>query len=391
MVTSNLQNLDYGIVYISNGTDSALVYQVIDRLASKVYPMEIMQVDPVQPGEIVIAARRFNVGNVGHYATVRLVIHGRCSFDADLQRFVRALMDVASNDVGDVEFNAWDDSVTYMERPSRAALPQAAPQDNTRVKSRRGPNLWSWIKKKKTEDVKQDDVMSDDLVLCDIVEDDTAQNLDVAACSSVAECFNDADVDLDLLDEEDQELNLLAAERKRALERIKRDIVNYIARYHDDPKDLMAELLRGKVVVGHPGRVLVNGDMKIVLPDYDEMEIEMPAMCRTLYILFMKRRLQGGGIVLKNIDEYRDEIINIYSMVKPGASEYRVTQTVNNLCDPFSDSLNQMISKVNRCIKNVVTDKVLASQYIIKGRKGEPYSVGIEPEYLELPRAVTGE
>lgn len=151
----------------------------------------------------------------------------------------------------------------------------------------------------------------------------------------------------------------------------------------------MAELLRGKVVVGRPGRILVNGDMKIILPDYDEMEIEMPAMCRTLYILFMKRRLQGGGIVLKNMDEHRDEILNIYSMVKPGANRKRVAHTVDNLCNPLSESLNQTISKVNRRIKDVITDKELVKKYIITGKKGEPYSIGLAPEYLELPRAVT--
>jgi hypothetical protein len=195
----------------------------------------------------------------------------------------------------------------------------------------------------------------------------------------------------ELLLEEKRELNRIERERKQALERIKRDIINYIARYHDDPKELMEQLLRGKVVVGQPGRVLVNGDMKIVLPEYDEMEIEMPAMCRTLYILFMKQRKQGcDGIVLKRMDLYSDEIKDIYGMVKPGANWQRVAQSVDNLCDPLSESLNQMISRINRCIRNVITDKELAKTYTISGRKGKPYSIALAPEYMDLPRAVTG-
>jgi hypothetical protein len=194
-----------------------------------------------------------------------------------------------------------------------------------------------------------------------------------------------------LEDEERKELERIERGRKRALERIKQDIINYIAQYHDDPKDLMAELLRGKVIVGSPGHLLVNGDMKIVLPEYDEMEIEMPAMCRTLYILFMKQRKQGrGGIVLKNMDEYNEDIIGIYSMVKPGADHDRVVSSVANLCDPFSDSLNQAISRINRCVKNVITDKELVKQYMITGTRGEAYSINLAPEQMELPRAVTG-
>ena len=191
-------------------------------------------------------------------------------------------------------------------------------------------------------------------------------------------------------EEEAVEVEHLEREKQQALEHIKREIINYIAHYHEDPKELMAELLRGKVVVGAPGRVLVNGDMRIVLPEYDEMEIPMPAMCRTLYILFMRQRSQGQGIVLKSIDEYRDDILDIYSLVKPGASERRVEQSVDNLCDPGSESLNQMISRVNRCIRNVITDKELAKSYVIAGKKGEAYTIGLPPELLELPRAITG-
>lgn len=194
-----------------------------------------------------------------------------------------------------------------------------------------------------------------------------------------------------MLQSEQTEVESLELDRKRDLERIKRDIVNYIAQYHDDPKDLIQELLRGKVVVGTPGRVLVNGDMKIVLPEYDEMEIEMPAMCRTLYILFMKLRKQGeSGIVLKDIDRYRDELINIYGLVKPGANEDRVERTVDNLCDPLSESLHQTISRINRCVRNVITDKSLAQNYCITGERGEPYGITLGPQYLELPRAITG-
>jgi hypothetical protein len=195
----------------------------------------------------------------------------------------------------------------------------------------------------------------------------------------------------DLIEEADvRELAHIERDRYQALELIRRQIISYIARYHQDPTELMEELLKGKVVVGQPGRVLVNGDLKIVLPEYDEMEIQMPAMCRTLYILFLKQRKQGnGGIVLKNMDQYHDEIIDIYSMVKPGANEYRVKQSVDNLCDPFGESLNQMISRINRCIRNVITDKELAKQYTITGSKGEKYGIALEPEYMELPRAIT--
>ena len=63
---------------------------------------------------------------------------------------------------------------------------------------------------------------------------------------------------------------------------------------------------------------------------------------------------------------------------------------MENLCDPFSDSLNQTISRVNRCIRNVIADKKLVEQYMITGARGEEYGIALDPELMELPRAVTG-
>ena len=371
MAAINLQHLDYGIIYIeSDSVSSAPLQQARELLQKLVYPMEIRWVNNPDSKKMIVAARRFNVGNIGRYATVRLEIEdGHSSFGlnlgANVEKFAHVLLDVGSSDEGDAVVHVRDEHLQHME--FKNYMPEACSQDNTRVHlPMRG--LWKKLRKN----------------VQDFVEDS------VVCASEDASCLPAPEPKIDKLQiEEDIELERLEQERRQAIERIRRDIVNYIARYHDDPKELMAELLRGKVVVGRPGRILVNGDMKIILPDYDEMEIEMPAMCRTLYILFMKRRLQGGGIVLKNMDEHRDEILNIYSMVKPGANRKRVAHTVDNLCNPLSESLNQTISKVNRRLKDVITDNELVKMYIITGKKGEPYSIGLAPEYLELPRAVT--
>lgn len=375
MEQPSLQNLKYGIIYLySDRRYSPGIYDPEAIVAKFVHPMKVEWVDDPGRGDLLLIARRFNVGNIGQYATVSLSLSrlNRSGgwFEA-IRHFADSLMGITDAGDGDIVINENDFGYDYNKHSSvYGGLESAAPQDNTRVKSR-----WKRYAERLRGLIAEDDGL----------DDNVSESLSYSKESAGPD-------HLDYLqEEEDNEVARLELERNRALERIKREIVNYIARYQEDPKELMAELLRGKVVVGQPGRVLINGDMKVVLPEYDELEIPMPAMCRTLYILFMKLRKQGdGGIILKNMDEHRDEIINIYSMVKPGASEERVAQTVDNLCNPLSDSLNQMISRINRCIKNVITDKELARSYTITGKKGMPYSIGLAPECLELPRAVTG-
>ena len=364
-----IQNLKYGIVYLYSDRSLSPGLHNPEAIVEKfAHPLQVEWIDDLGREDLLLVARRFNVGNIGRYATVSLSLSrmNRSGgwFEA-IYHFAEVLMGVSDAGDGDIVLNESDYGYLLGGQKSvYDTLPSAAPQDKTRVESaeeKLADKASRWLKK-------------------------SVKGNKVGARREMATPKPEPD----LLQEEKSAVSNLERKRKMALERIKNDIVNYIAQYHEDPKDLMAELLRGKVVVGQPGRVLVNGDMKIVLPEYDEMEIEMPAMCRTLYILFMKQRQQGSeGIVLKNMDEHSDEIRNIYCMVKPGASEYRVAQTVDNLCDPLSDSLNQMISRINRCIRSVITDQQLSQQYIITGNRGEAYGIGLAPEHIELPLAVT--
>ena len=385
METTNPQNLKYGIIYLySDMSLSPSMHDPKTIVEKFVHPMQVEWINESGREDVLLIARRFNVGNIGKYATVRLTLSrmNRSGgwFEA-IHRFADALMGVTDDGEGDIELNEYGfDDQYYRQSSVFGDACEAAPQDHTRVeKGPVGPrSRWRRIKEH-LQELTQEAVVHE-------------QQLPDEECRPNKSMYTQpARVEVDQIQEEESgEVAQLEHERRMALERIRRDIINYIAHYHDDPKELMSELLRGKVVLGQPGRVLVNGDLRIVLPEYDEMEIPMPAMCRTLYILFLKQRKQGGGIVLKNIDEYRDEIIEIYGMVKPGASEERVAQSVDNLCDPYGDSLNQMISRVNRCVRNVITDKDQARQYCIMGSRGKAYSVSLDAGIIDLPRAVTG-
>ena len=368
------QNLKYGVIYVFyNPVRNEKVRTGRSLIEKTAYPFIIQWSEDLEmdTGDTMLVARRFNVGNIGQSATVTLRLsdsnpHG-VQFDA-LHKFRDKLFDVSGTDYGNIfidedsfvpdYMSCTDDLLTCND--ADLPMPMAAPEDHTRVelqKKKRRKNIFGGVVS------------------------------ETSACRNLIKEYSEPD----LLDDEQQEIKRIERERRQELEQIRRAIINYIAQYHEDPQELMAELMRGKVVVGKPGRLLVNGNMKIVLPELDEMEIKMPAMCRTLYILFMKYSKQGGGIVLKNIDEYRDEILDIYGLVKPGANESRVRTTVDNLCDPFSDSLNQMISRINRCVKNVITDKASAKHYIIAGTKGGAYGIDLNAGHMELPRAVTGE
>lgn len=427
-----LQNLDYGHIYvIGNPKQTTNLRWFASMIEPMIRPLSLHWVETWHVDHTVIAARRFNVGNMGRYATVQLHLnrYGRSdsySLLAAVHTFSDCLSDVMDDGQGDVIINERE----YSDRnepphgtwgASTSSTPlghvlnkfevDSAPQDHTRVEH---PHKFDRIefqiekqycrkeeeqrrRKEKEEqrrrqeeeklleerrrDADESAVSSSDEDLMCYIEDDDSLMLPTTAESSDVQ---------DLEVEEIRETREIESEYERDVRDLRARIVAFIAKYHQDPEQVMSVMLEGKVLLGPtPGRLLVNGDMKIVLPDYDEMEIKMPAMSRTLYILFMKHRVMGlDGFELKNIDQYRDEMVNIYSLVKPGADDDRVRRTVDNLCDPFSNSLNEAISRANGFIRKCIVDKNLQKQYLISGARGGKYSIGLAPEMIALPNAV---
>lgn len=447
----NLQDLSYGVIYVcGNPKQTHNLRWFASMIEPMIRPLTLKWVETWEIDHTLIITRRFNIGNMGRYATVQLHLnkYGRSdsySLLAALHAFSDCLEDVMDASEGDVIINEadysdrnelpqgkWGKSTssepighvfnefqldldvqqdnTHVRKSRRFNLPKISPpcecqavrESEKESESRLKKTLRSLRRKrKKDESVIEESDHHDKFIireeslegkLPDIISKDTCASENVDDDSLVDYIGSDEVELLNIEAEEVAEFRRIESEYERDVKDLRARIVAFITKYHQDPKQLMATMLEGKVLLGStPGRVLVNGDMKIVLPDYDELEIEMPAMSRTLYILFMKHRKQGGaGIVLRNIDEYRDEIMDIYGLVKPGANEARVAHSVDNLCNPLSDSLNQTISRINRCIKNVITDKGLAQAYCVTGDRGREYGIQLDPQYLALPRAVTG-
>lgn len=406
MEQPTLQSLKYGIIYVmGNPKQTHNLKWFASMIEPMIRPLSLAWVETWDYDHTLIVARRFNVGNIGKYATVQLHLnqYGRSdsySLLAAVHAFSDCLEDVMDASEGDVIINEQD----YNDRNEPAQGKWGHTTESVPV----GDVLRNYYP---DEIIVRTDMTEDgfgvDPSITEVHEDDIqcsisdADNDGIPSISWVDYCDWDSGIEKhevpyrepepDFEIEELHEFNSIEEEYERDVKDLRARIVAFIAKYHKDPQQMMTTLLEGKVLLGTtPGHVLVNGDMKIVLPEYDEIEIKMPAMSRTLYILFMKlRKLGTGGIVLKNIDQYRDEIIDIYNLVKPGADDQRIAQSVKKLCAPLSDSLNQAISRANRCIKSVISDKKLVEQYMITGTRGEEYYISLDPVFMELPRAVT--
>ena len=74
----------------------------------------------------------------------------------------------------------------------------------------------------------------------------------------------------------------------------------------------IAEYLLEQLI--HPdnrlSRMVITKDYRIVLPDYNDMEIKMEPLVKAVYLLFLK---YPEGIMFKFLPDYREELAHIYS------------------------------------------------------------------------------
>lgn len=380
------RKLRYGVIYVvtslrNSDHDNNIAKSFIPRLLSLLRSLtgfDIQVVESTEAEGTVLVARRINVGNVGTDSMVKMPLNYESV--SDVKRFVKSATDVLSTDKGDQvleqedyldltksldDLDSFDSSIIHFSEKNRS---QSAEETKKKLKDRlrerfsrkQGKSLESYFEK-----------------YCDDYIDEEERAMPAASAP--------AEVDL-----EEEALLSIEQQQEEALKAIQALIIEYVRKFHADPSELIHKLLKGKIVIGkevQQSPLVVNKDLKIVLPNYNEMEVKMPAMCRAIYILFLKH---PEGIALRDIAEHRADLEDIYSMVMPGRSEEKAKEAIDNLVDPMSNTLNEYISKIKRCFKLCIVEDELVNKYCITGKRGETYVVALDPTLITLPRAVMG-
>ncbi len=383
MILSSIPLPDYGVIQVI-GLMNERIYSLLEEQVKAKLGFKLTWTESLDPP--IILARRLNLANLGKSAS--LVLYGaRSSFD--IIRFVDSLADISDTQAGDkvIDNRAMYScsigmpdcaSVQYSEQvptptPNKDALSSGRPKTSASKSDSFLSKLFG--RKKKYESRERDEACEDSSLRFDESAPCAYDDWDDSSCSYSVE-RQEVEVD--------EESNDLENERTRELDEIKMLILRYVAKHHADPTDELMKLMTGKVVINPSGlsRLVVNGDTRIVLADYDETEIKLSARERTLYVFFL---LHPEGVRQVDVCDYSKQLQEIYGIVKPGASAENASRVVSNLCDPFGDALRQSISKIKGAVKHVIRDEVMASDYYVKGNKGGLYGISLKAELVTLP------
>ena len=125
-------------------------------------------------------------------------------------------------------------------------------------------------------------------------------------------------------------------------------------------------------------KMVITKDYRIILPDYNDMEIKMEPLVKAVYLLFLKH---PEGIAFKNLPAYRQELTKIYSEVRPWGLSDRALRSIEDVTNPMLNSINEKCARIRGAFVGQFDDH-LARHYYIDGLRGEAKKIALPRELV---------
>ena len=137
----------------------------------------------------------------------------------------------------------------------------------------------------------------------------------------------------------------------------------------------IAEYLLEQLI--HPdnrlSRLVITKDWRILLPDYNNMEIKMEPLVKAVYLLFLRH---PEGIAFKQLPDYREELTRIYNQLKPSGLTDRAIQSIVDVTNPMLNSINEKCARIRAAFVGQFDD-YMAKSYYIDGLRGEAKKIAL--------------
>lgn len=163
-----------------------------------------------------------------------------------------------------------------------------------------------------------------------------------------------ADEEFNSQQEEENIDDLMEEVRERIMKLRQRGIAEHILEQLIHPDDRLS-------------RLVITKDYRILLPDYNDMEIKMEPLVKAVFLLFLRH---PEGIFFKHLPDYREELTRIYSKLRPLGLNDRAIQSIEDVTNPLLNSINEKCARIRGAFL-CQFDNHIARHYYIDGRRGE--------------------
>jgi hypothetical protein len=126
-------------------------------------------------------------------------------------------------------------------------------------------------------------------------------------------------------------------------------------------------------------RLRISKHFKIYLTDYDNEEIKMGPLPKTVFLFFLRH---PEGVMFSHLQDYRDELRMIYGHVCTNDDLQKMEESIARLTDPFDNSICEKCANVKKAFLVKIADNI-ASNYYISGAQGEKKGISLDRSLVQ--------
>lgn len=119
-----------------------------------------------------------------------------------------------------------------------------------------------------------------------------------------------------------------------------------------------------KINLKTSNNIVISSDYRIVLPNFDNLEIQLSHLTKSIYVLFYK---YPHGINIKELYKYRKELEGLYSRISNQLDYDKMMQSIEDLVNPENKAIYTHISRIKSAFYKQM-DFVYAKNFIVSGK-----------------------
>lgn len=142
------------------------------------------------------------------------------------------------------------------------------------------------------------------------------------------------------------------------------------------PPELLLSLINQNIKLS---RIRITKRYKIVLVDYDNIEIKLSPLPKAVFLFFLRH---PEGVMFSHLQDHRKELLDIYSRLCTNDDRGKMVESINRLVDPFDNSISEKCAVIKKAFLVKIADNI-ASNYYITGAQGDKKGISLDRRLVE--------
>ena len=156
----------------------------------------------------------------------------------------------------------------------------------------------------------------------------------------------------------DKETNEIVNQVKQNLDKLKEN-----GQFYNIAPALLKMIEEASIATPKISRMLIDSEYRILLPDYQNREIKLSHLTKSLYFLFLKH---PRGVYALDFKIYEEELFDIYKKISNRVDLDKMRESVIALAKPDRKELSIHISRIKSAFAKEFSD-FYASKYYVLG------------------------